>query len=80
MLKQITRSEMIRQCAMGERFTLVDVLSKDSFTKEHIPGAVSIPLDELEARAGDFLRKDDTIIVIAQVFNARQALWPLRSF
>ena len=31
--------------------TLVDVLPHDSFEAGHLPGAVNLPLDELESRA-----------------------------
>jgi uncharacterized Zn finger protein (UPF0148 family) len=39
----------------------VDVRDLDSYTEVHIPGALSIPLDEIEARQGE-LPKDAEII------------------
>jgi len=46
-----------------ERFTLVDVESRDLYKLEHIPGALNIPMDELEARSDDELLPDDTLII-----------------
>lgn len=42
--------------ANEQEFVLVDVRQPEEYTAEHIPGAVLIPLMELEARAGE-LRK-----------------------
>ena len=46
-----------------ERFKLVEVLAKEEYDKGHIPGAINIPLDELETLAKQKLRKTDTIVV-----------------
>jgi rhodanese-related sulfurtransferase len=42
---------------------IVDVEDRDTYQWEHIPGAVNIPVDELEARANDELSPTDTIVV-----------------
>lgn len=41
---------------------LIDVRSKEGYQKEHVPGAVNIPEEELEARLGE-IPKDKEIIV-----------------
>ena len=46
-----------------QRIKLVDVLGKEYFAKEHIKGAINIPVNQLEAKADRLLRKDDFIIV-----------------
>lgn len=69
MVKKITRDELIKMRKSGQRFTLVDVLSKDSYEKEHIPGAISIPISELETKASSLLNKNDTIIVYCASFE-----------
>ncbi len=69
MIKQITRDELLRMRKAGEKFTLVDVLEKDSYTKEHIPGAISIPLIDLELKAAKLLVKEDTIVVYCASFG-----------
>ncbi len=68
MIKKIAREELVRMREKGARFTLVDVLGKDSYEKEHIPGAISIPLEDIESKAGSLLGKDDTIVVYCASF------------
>jgi rhodanese-related sulfurtransferase len=52
----------------GERFTLLDVRSRSDYDKEHIKGARSLPLDEIEENARRSLRDDDRIIVYCDSF------------
>lgn len=47
----------------GERFVLLDVRSKEDYDKEHIKGARSLPLDEIDRKAPQSLKKDEKIIV-----------------
>jgi rhodanese-related sulfurtransferase len=47
----------------GDRFYLVDVLPHDSYVNRHIPGAIGIPLDELEARAEELPRDPDVEVI-----------------
>lgn len=63
MIREIKREEMFDMCRAGTRFTLVDVLSKDNFEKEHIPGAISVPLSNIERDAPKLMNKNDAIIV-----------------
>jgi rhodanese-related sulfurtransferase len=67
-MRKISRDELIEMCSKGRKFTLVDVLGRDSYEKEHIPGALSIPLDDLEQEAERFLDKNDTIVVYCASF------------
>ncbi len=69
MVKQITRDELIDRCKSGVKFTLVDVLSSESYAKEHIAGAISIPLVDLEKKAESLLKKEDTIVVYCASFE-----------
>lgn len=39
----------------NDRFFLVDVLPRASYANRHLPGAISLPLEELAARARDVL-------------------------
>lgn len=45
-LTNLTTSEASRQLASGQ-LTLIDVREADEFAREHIPGAISIPLSSL---------------------------------
>ena len=50
----ITRSELIR-ALRRRRIVLVDVLSPESFAAMHIPGAINLPVDEINRRAPELL-------------------------
>lgn len=43
---------------------LLDIQEREKFKKEHIPGAINIPSDELEARAEDELSKSALIVIV----------------
>jgi rhodanese-related sulfurtransferase len=71
MLKKITREELTNMVSSGQRFKLVDVLDKGHYEKEHIPGAISLPLNEIEKKAAKVLKKDDTIVVYCASFDCQ---------
>jgi rhodanese-related sulfurtransferase len=52
--------------------TIIDVRSPDEFTEKHIPGAINIPLTELEIRAKE-LSKDNIIITACGKGGGRSA-------
>ncbi len=52
----------------GELFTLLDVRSRSDYDKEHIKGARSLPLDEIENKAPAVLKPDEDIIVYCDSF------------
>ena len=51
---EISREEL-RVLAADGSLTLVDVLPAASFAKGHIPGAISLPLAEIDANAAALL-------------------------
>jgi rhodanese-related sulfurtransferase len=51
---EVTRPELIRALRDGG-ITLVDVLSPESFARNHIPGAINIPVAELATAANALL-------------------------
>ncbi len=51
---------------------LIDVRSAEEFAEKHIPGAIHIPLDELETRSGKF-PKEAVIITICGKGGGRSA-------
>lgn len=71
MVTKITREELIKMMEGKERFKLVDVLTKESYEKEHIKGAISLPVDEIEKRADDMLKKDEKIVVYCASFECQ---------
>jgi rhodanese-related sulfurtransferase/DNA-binding HxlR family transcriptional regulator len=50
--EQVTREELLARVAAGTA-TVVDVRPEEEYAAGHIPGAVSVPLDELEARLAE---------------------------
>ncbi len=57
----ITRDEVRALVARGAQ--LVDVLSAEEYAEEHLPGAINIPLNELNEETTAQLRKDRAVIV-----------------
>ena len=47
---------------LKDKGLVVDVRSPDQYEKEHIPGAINIPLDKLEEKLGE-LPRDRPIVV-----------------
>jgi rhodanese-related sulfurtransferase len=59
----ITKGELKHMMDKKERFTLIDVRSQERYIEEHIPGAVNIPLEEIERSGLYNLNREDIIIV-----------------
>ena len=51
------------QRLMREGAQIVDVLPSEEFAEEHLPGAVNIPLKELDESSAARLRKDRPVVV-----------------
>jgi rhodanese-related sulfurtransferase len=45
----------------AHEFVLIDTRARDAFAKAHIPGAVSVPLAELEQLAGQLPRDKELV-------------------
>src|SRR6476620_674114 len=58
-------SELADSKDPSNRFHLVDVRSPSEFATGHIPGAVNIPMDQIEARIRD-LDRDGPIVLVCQ--------------
>ena len=65
----ISRKELKRKMDRNEDFALVDARSFKSYSEEHIRGAISLPLDEVEEKAEQILSKNDEIIVYCGSFS-----------
>jgi rhodanese-related sulfurtransferase len=61
MARNLERDEVQR--LVGEGAQLVEVLPKEEYEEEHLPGAINLPLRRLEAEARDVLDRDRPIIV-----------------
>ena len=66
-IKFISMQHLRRILDSSEPLKLVDVRSREDFAKEHIRGAISLPLDELD-KAKQLFKPDDDIIVYCDSF------------
>ena len=67
----ITIEKLLEMNANEEKFTLVDVLSEESYKEGHIPGAINIPLGNLESLAERYLDRKDTIVVYCGSYSCQ---------
>ena len=58
---QIDRDEVERMVAAGAQ--LVEVLTPEEYEKEHLPGAINIPLKKLDGEAAKVLDRSRPVIV-----------------
>ncbi len=64
MAREYTTEELhAKLFSSDDRFHLVDVLPHDSYVNRHIPGAIGIPLEDLEARAEELLHARDVEVI-----------------
>jgi len=69
MIKKITRDELIKMASSGQRMKIIDVLSKESYAKEHIKGAISLPLETIDKDTTKQWDKKETIVVYCASFD-----------
>ncbi len=67
-VRAIGIAHLERMMKGGEPFTLLDVRSRSDYDREHIAGARSLPLDEIENKAAAMLKPDEDIIVYCDSF------------
>ena len=67
MTRVIDRAE-VRRLLASEQAQLLEVLPREDFESEHIPGAVSLPLKELDGRAAEGLDRQRPLIVYCDDF------------
>lgn len=60
----ISRDEIWTRMESGASMTLVEALPEKYYRSGHLPGAINIPLDEIEARAGELLPDRDALVVV----------------
>jgi rhodanese-related sulfurtransferase len=68
---RITTDKLMTLMGSDKKFHLVDVLPAESYEKEHIKGAISIPLSELRDKAEILLKKDELVVVYCASFDCK---------
>lgn len=63
MARLMSSTELQQRMDDGEDFVLIDVRSNDDFDKEHISGAINIPLAQLRQRAKKDLSTNQRIVI-----------------
>ena len=61
MPKEIDRDDVRRLVAGGAQ--LVEVLPSPEYEEDHLPGAIHIPLRQIDSRAGEILDRSRPVIV-----------------
>jgi len=64
MIGLIAREELKGMIARKQRFVLIDTLPETAYRKGHLPGAISIPSEDILARAPERIPDRDTEIVV----------------
>lgn len=60
-LEPVSRKELLKRLRSGDQLVVLDVRPKDEFDAGHLPGAVSIPLAELERRLRQVPKNRDIV-------------------
>lgn len=72
MAQEISREELGEKLDRGDGIVLVDVLGEPYYRRSHLPGAISLPLEEIE-RAPEALPDKDADIVVCCTSPIRSA-------
>lgn len=76
MLKIITCGELKGMIDKNEDFILVDVSSSQGYEKEHIPGSINIPLEDIKMKSKGLVKNDKTIVVYCGSFQCTMSSQP----
>ncbi|HAF09377.1 MAG TPA: hypothetical protein DCK98_04765 [Chloroflexi bacterium] len=57
------------QRLMRDGAQIVEVLPREEYAEGHLPGAINIPLKELDAKTASSLRRDRAVVVYCDDFQ-----------
>jgi rhodanese-related sulfurtransferase len=69
MIKQVNLSEFLGLVKVSKNLKIVDVSTSKQYDKEHIKGAISLPLDKIETEAENNLKERSPIVVYSHDFK-----------
>ncbi len=58
---KITPGDLMKRLMEGKSLLIVDVRSRQEYNEVHIPGSISVPLEEVELRIKEFPRGRDIV-------------------
>ena len=64
MNNRITRSELLNLIDLEPNLVLVEALPPHYFEKEHLPGAINLPLQEVTAKAAKLIPEKHATVVV----------------
>ena len=62
-MKTISREDIIKNMKQNIGMILIEALPAEYYSKEHLPGAINIPHDQISKMAPELLRNKDAFIV-----------------
>ena len=71
---KISQRDLVAQLDRGDSPLLVDVRTRDEYVSGHIPGAVNVPLGELEARLPELDPGTDLVVYCERGGRAERAM------
>ena len=63
------KTDELKKKLENNNVKLIEVLDEDAYKKEHIKGAINIPLERIGTDANDKFNKDDEIVVYCSNFD-----------
>ncbi len=67
-VRTISFDDLLKKFKSNERFVLVDARSREDYDRSHLPGALSVPVDEVRDYA-DRLDKSEEIVTYCGSFQ-----------
>ena len=64
MSQSISREDLKNLIDSGRKPTLIEALPKQYYEDEHLPGAINIPHDEVQANASHFIPHKNEVVVV----------------
>jgi rhodanese-related sulfurtransferase len=68
-LKLLTLEDLLEMLTNDEDFKLVEVLASEEYKEGHIPGAINLPLSELEDGVRQKFKKTEKIVVYCESYT-----------
>jgi rhodanese-related sulfurtransferase len=62
---KFTATELKQKLEIGEKWQVIDVRSPGEYAAGHIPGAVNMPMEQVEARLAD-MRANEPVVLVCQ--------------